>query len=854
MHKKIRVNLSLLPGFRVLVTYGLLFIIPIICSQCKSYTITEDPLERRLDKLLQIMSMQEKIEQLYYKTDGNDRLGIPQFTGSDGPHGIGNGAKGFTCFPVPIAMAATWDPNLILRVGRSISLEQASRERDRIAGPTLDLLIDPRMGRSAETIGEDPFLGGRIMEAFVMGQNTTSVFGSVKHYNLNTYERNRRTNDYLSDQRSLVEFWGYHWKRTIQHGGAMSVMCAYNWVNGEKCAENKYLIKHLLRDQWGFNYYTMSDWGGFSETGKALEAELDFCEGNDLYIKELPKGVQSGIYDSTLVDRAVRNVLRTKIMSGMMDGVPIIPKDVADGTENRKLAYESGLKSLVLLKNQDAILPLNGKTLKSIAVLGPNAANLPLDGNSSSKVVPPYTITVEESFKNRLGADKVSYSKGCNINDKDDSNFAEAIKIAKQAEYVIFVGGLDQTVEGEGYFLDKEADEKGGGKVSKPDRVSGTVLLPGLQNALIQEIAKVNPNIILVIFSGGICSVTPIEDKVKGILYGFYAGQEGGKAVTDVLFGDYNPSGKLPATMPKNDDQIMPIGPDFTDMVSKGTGYRWFDSQNLTPQYAFGYGLSYTQFEYTNIRANNENIKIGEPVNISFDLKNIGDKKGEEVAQLYLSSNPSTSKFPMPKKQLRDFEKIALKPGETKTITFQLESEDFYIYDETIASYHIPTGQYTVSIGGSSDNLKLQKDLLLIPQPSKPDLSIVNIKTIPAFPKVGDEVVFTASVINNGTKGTQLGEELLVKFFIDGQEVSYYLSNNISIPIGGMKMICAQGLNSKNWIAKDGSFKITALIERSAQLDLNNDNHSTIGILKIPNGKVISRPIYNMLNLNESQR
>ena len=306
---------------------------------------TINPLEKRLDELLAKMTTQEKIEQLYYLTDGNKRLNIPQFTGSDGPHGIGNNAKGFSSFPVTIAMAATWDPNLITRVGRAISQEQAARGKDRIAGPTLDMLIDPRIGRAPETIGEDPFLGGRISAAFILGQNTTSVFGSVKHYNLNTYEINRRTNDYLSDQRSLVEFWGLHWKRAIQFGGAMSVMCAYNWVNGDKCAENKYMIKTLLRDHWGFDYYTMSDWGGFKETGKALNAELDFCEGNDLYIKELPDGVKNDLFDISLVDRATRNILRTKIISGMMDGVPVIPASVIDSKEQRELVYESGFNS-----------------------------------------------------------------------------------------------------------------------------------------------------------------------------------------------------------------------------------------------------------------------------------------------------------------------------------------------------------------------------------------------------------------------------------------------------------------------------------------------------------------------------
>lgn len=816
-------------------------------SFCKVNRITEDPIDRKVEILLNAMTTQEKIEQLYYNTDGNKRLGIPQFTGSDGPHGIGNGAKGFTCFPVPIAMTATWDPSLIARVGRAISLEQAARGKDRIAGPTLDLLIDPRMGRAAETIGEDPFLGGRIMEAFVSGQNTTSVFGSVKHYNLNTYERNRRTNDYLSDNRSLVEFWGYHWKRTIQQGGAMSVMCAYNWVNGEKCAENKYLIKNLLRDHWGFNYYTMSDWGGFGDTGKALEAQLDFCEGNDLYIKELPEGVKNGTYDTSLVNIAVKNILRTKIMSGMMGGVPKISKDIIDSREHRNIAYESGLKSLVLLKNAEDILPLDKDKIKSIAIIGPNAAVLPLDGNSSSKVVPSYTISINESLNNLLGKHKIQYVKGCNINDDDNSNFEEAIEAAKNSEYVIFVGGLDQSIEGEGYFIDKEADEKGGDKVTKPDRVSGSVNLPGKQNELIRAISKVNPNVILVIFSGGICSVSPIANDVKGIVYAFYAGQEGGKAVVDVLFGKYNPSGKLPATMPKNDAQIIPIDPDFTNMVSKGVGYRWFDSQNLTPEYAFGFGLSYTKFSYSNIKINKQNIEAGDLVNVSFDLKNIGDVKGEEVAQLYLSLITSDADIPMPKKQLRGFKKILLEAGETKSISFQIEPEDLYIYSEIDSSYKVPEGDYKVQIGGSSDELPLNVDFNIRKGIPKPDLSLANIKTIPVFPKIGDEVYFIASLINNGTKATQIGEDHSIKFYIEGKEVATYFSNATTIPIGGMKMICAQGTNNRNWIAEKGEIKITAVIQSLDNKDLNVENNKTEAILEIPNGKAHSLYFHNLL-------
>lgn len=818
-----------------------------MCKAVNAQKTGENKLALRLDALMAKMTMQEKIEQLYYLTDGNDRLKIPQFKGSDGPHGIGNNAKCFSSFPVTIAMAATWDPNLVTRVGRAIALEQGARGKDRIAGPTLDMMIDPRVGRAPETLGEDPFLGGRISAAFVLGQNTTSVFGSIKHYNLNTYELNRRTNDYLSDERSLVEFWGAHWKRTIQYGGALSVMCAYNWVNGDKCAENKFLIKDLLRDHWGYNFYTMCDWAGFSNTSKALNSELDFCEGNDLYIKELPEGVKSGKFDTVLVNRAVRNVLRTKILSGMIDGVPRIDTSVIDGKENRALVYESGLKSLVLLKNEQHILPFSKNEMAAVAVIGPNAGVLPLDGNSSSKVSPSYRIPVYDGIKNIIGADKTQFAKGCNINDKDTTQFAAAIEAAKKSRYVVFVGGLDSTVEGEGYFLDKEADEKGGGTVTRPDRASQTVLLPGMQNRLINEIAKVNPNIITVVISGGICSVTPVIKNVKGVLYAFYPGQEAGKAIADVLFGNYNPSGKLPATMPKDDSQIIPINPDFRNMVSKGAGYRWFDGQHLTPEFAFGSGISYTNFQYSNIKINKPKAKIGDAIEVSFDLKNTGIMAGEEVAQLYLSMGKQIPLLAMPAKQLRGFQKTMLQPAQVKRITITLSPEELYIYNEQTKSYEVPTGDYIVHVGGASDKLPLKATFTLAPALLKADLLVTNIRTMPAFPKAGTPVVFMASVINKGTGALKKGDEYKLHFYVNGKEVAAYSTSNTIIPVGGMDMAVASGSGGKDWIGVDGKYAITATIEIAADKDLNAKNNTCQGELIIPNGKVIPLEIANIL-------
>jgi beta-glucosidase len=755
-------------------------------------------LDARIDGLLVQMSTQEKIEQLFYNTDGNTRLGIPQFTGSDGPHGIGNKAKGWSSFPVTLAMAATWDTGLIQRVGKAIALEQASRGRHRIAGPTLDLLSDPRNGRAPETIGEDPFLGGRITEGFLHGMNETAVFATIKHYNLNTYEANRETNNYAIDQRSLVEFWGEHWRRAVQDGGAQSIMCAYNLVNGDKCAENYNLIKTILRDLWGFRGYTMSDWGGFWSTEKAMAAELDFCEGADLYIKQMPGLVASGRITTAQLDQAAGNVLRTKILAGMIDGQPKVPAEMRDCPEHRELVYESGLKGIILLKNRDAILPLNPK-LKSVALIGPNADQMALDGHSSSAVIPSYTITPKQGLETLLGTNCVRYAKGCDINSTNRSLFAEAKRLAKESDVVIFAGGLDNTVEGEGYFI-------------KGDRIGGSVDLPGVQNELINELAAANSNLVLVVISGGPCAVSKVIKNVKGLLYAIYPGQEGGRALADILCGRANPSGKLPVTIPKSDAQLRPCTTNFQNIVREGLGYRWFDSQKLEPEFAFGFGLSYTTFKYENLRVSPDHAPAGQEITVQLDVTNTGQRAGEEVVQLYLSTGDISPAVAMPVKQLKGFKKVSLQPGETKHVTFTLTANELYIYDAVEGRYRVPTGEYIVGVGGSSDQLPLSKQFVLKPVTELPDLVVANIRTLPAFPKVGDRVQFVASVLNRGTGPTTTNKALSVSFRVDGKLVAWSPDLQQSIPAGGMALICgSQGAGGNaDWTFSQPKFSVQA--------------------------------------------
>jgi beta-glucosidase len=341
--------------------------------------------------------------------------------------------------------------------------------------------------------------------------------------------------------------------------------------------------------------------------------------------------------------------------------------------------------------------------------------------------------------------------------------------------------------------------------------------------------------------------VSPVINDVKGLIYAFYPGQEGGRAIADVLFGNYNPSGKLPATMPKDDSQIFPISPDFRNLVSKGVGYRWYDSQNLVPEFAFGFGLSYTTFEYSNVKVNNPNAKVGDNMVVSFDLKNTGTVTGEEVAQLYLSTVKIVPDLPMPKKQLRGFEKVFLNSGESKTIMISLSPEEFYIYNPETKSYQVPEGEYIAQVGGSSDNLPLKSNFTLTKAEPKADLSVWNIRTMPAFPKVGDEVVFMVSLINNGTAATNIGDDHLIHFYVDGKEVASYYSKSTTIPVGGMELACAQGLKGIKWKATNGNFKVTAKIEVDESKDLNPANNTCEAELQIPNGKVIPQEIVKII-------
>ncbi len=779
-------------------------------------------LETRIDSLISKMTLAEKILQLHqeggFNTADNPRLGIPGLIMSDGPHGVRNGDA--TSFPVSIGMASTWDRTLIRQVGIAMGQEFRGKGIHQMLGPSMDICRDPRYGRSPESGGEDSYLCAQITTSLIKGAQSTGCIATAKHYNANGKENNRVNNDVTISQRNLMEEFGLNFRTAVQEGGVLSVMNAYNLINGQKCAESPNLLTTILRDNWGYPFYVVSDWGSIWNTANAVNAGCNIDMGDTQYQDNLLNDANNNSVSISTIDNAVRSVLRTKILSGLLDYyLPGNGNDI-NSTAHQQLCLQAGRESLVLLKNQDNILTINKTTVKSIAVIGPSANICQTDASGSSFVTPFYSVSPVAGIINKIGAAKVTYYKGCDINSSDTSGFNSALTAAANSDYVVYVGGLDGTQEGEGF-----------------DRSSGSIVLPGQQELLINRLSQVNKNLICVIESGGICGLHDCIQNIKGLIYGFYPGQEGGNAIADLIFGDYNPGGKLPVTMPQSDLQLPNFDLDYDTKF--GAGYRWFDEMGYTPEFAFGYGLSYTTFKYSNLVVP-ASINLGQNIPVNIDVTNSGQLAGDEVVQLYTSHQ--NQNVWMPFKQLRGFQRITLLPGETKTVTFTLTNDDLYYFDESSNSYKVDPGNYTIRVGGSSDNLADSAIVNISLAPLKPDLVITNIKYFPRFPVKGDNVVFLAMVKNQGTAPSPSNTTHLVTFDVNGTEVSRSTEFKGSIPVGGMALICANTSADSTinaWSANQtGNFEVEATVNTDNSIDEiytdNNTCYDTITVIPKP--------------------
>lgn len=676
--------------------------------------------DSRARELVSRMTLDEKLDQLHGIRDDTHfrfvpplpRLGIPALQITNGPAGAGPGgtrpqAKA-TALPSPISLAATWDPTLARLNGTIIGAESRDIGNGLVEAPTINIARVPQNGRTFEGYGEDPYLAGQISVNNILGIQSQGVIANVKHYAANNQETNRFTVNEEIDERTLREIYLPAFEASVKQGHVASLMCAYNRVNGTYCCENSLLMNQILKTEWGFDGFITSDFGAVHSTVASANAGLDLEMPTGKYFgdNDLKSAVQSGRVPMSVIDDKLIRRFRAMISLGIFDHPPS-PKEIPakeDGAVARRLAEEG----MVLLKNQDGLLPLDAAKFKSIAVIGP-AAKAVASGGGSSHVVPLYTVGPVDGIRQRAG-DKVT------VTFADGSDIAQATSLARGADIAILMVG-DTTTEGRDH----------------------SISLDGNQDQLVKAIADANRQMVVVLKSGS-AVLMPWVEQVPAILEAWYPGEEDGNAVAAVLFGDFNPSGKLPITFPKNLEDVpantaeqypgagpvepyrnaefdvtakAPPGPGGVAHYSEGVfvGYRHYDAKDIAPLFPFGHGLSYTTFSFRDLKVSPRKVTLHgkqEPkVSVDLDVANTGNRTGAEVVQLYLGM-PSTSAVPQPPKQLKDFQKVTLNKGGHTHLHLVLDARSLSYWDVKSHAWVVAPGTYQVMVGASSRDIRVQ--------------------------------------------------------------------------------------------------------------------------------------------------
>jgi len=682
---------------------------PLPDSRFKDATL---PLEERVDSLISQMTLREKIAQTLHAAPPIPRLDVPAYNWwNECLHGVARAGKA-TVFPQAIGMAATFNSDLIFRVAEAIADEarakyhQALRQGNRgqyfgltYWTPNVNIFRDPRWGRGQETYGEDPYLTSRMGVAFCKGMqgddpNYLKLVATPKHFAVHSGPENMRHEfNAVVSQRDLRETYLPAFKACVQEAGAYSVMGAYNRTNGEPCCGSKTLLQDILRDEWGFRGYVVSDcWAirDFHQTHKvtaspaesAAMAVKNGCELNcgDMY-HNLMTAIDEGLITEAEIDVAVKRLFRARFKLGMFDPDDKVPyasisTAVVNCREHMDLARQVAQESMVLLKN-NGVLPLK-KDLAKIAIFGPNAMNIDaLLANYNGYA--PNMVTVVEGIINSVAAGTQVYiANGCELNGVEPINSVEIQwGLDEPNDAIIAVLGNTAAIEGEEPAV---AASDGGG-----DRAS--IDLPGRQLEMLKHLKKSAPRtpLILVVLSGSAVDLAWAVENCDAILYAWYPGEQGGNAVADVLFGDYNPAGRLPVTIVKSMDQLPP----FHDYAMKGRTYRFMEEE---PLFRFGYGLSYTSFSYSN-----QKVDGFDPMRISVDVSNDGGRAGDEVVQMYVRDVEAS--VPVPRRQLQGFKRIHLKAGETKRVSFELTPDQLVVFDDAGIPF-VEAGQFEISVGG----------------------------------------------------------------------------------------------------------------------------------------------------------
>lgn len=628
----------------------------------------------------------------YRAGGGCERLGVPAFYFTDGPRGVVRGES--TCFPCTMARGASFDRDLERRIGEVMGIEARAQGCNLSGAVCVNLLRHPAWGRAQETYGEDPYHLGEMGAALATGIQTHNVAATVKHFALNSIENARFKIDVRVDPRTLREVYLPHFKRIIDAGCA-SVMSAYNKVNGEYCGQNRELLTDILRGEWGFNGFVHSDWllGVYHPYGAA--AGLDVENPEPLrFGPRLVDAVKSGAIEPRVIDTACRRILTTLYrLAAADDPVEAYTPDLVASPAHRAVAHEAALKSTVLLKNA-GVLPLDGRSVRRVAVAGRLAALVNTGDRGSSNVRAPYVITALAGLREYCGESTVTYAG-------DEGDPAGAARAAAAADTAIVVVGYTAADEGE--FIPGEMS--GGTETPDANRrprppIGGDRDNLGLaadQIALVRAIASANPRTIVIVVAGSAVLMNEWIEEVPAVLQTFYSGMEGGRALPKLLFGEESPSGKLPFTVPQSADDL-PLFDKNADSIEYGPyhGYTLMEKSRRTPAFAFGFGLSYSRFGYRALKVRT----AAETIEVQVSVRNIGDMAADEIAQLYIG-------FPnriveRPGKLLRGFERVRLNPGETRTIRFSVAVETLRYYDAAARAWRIEPGAHAVYIGGSS--------------------------------------------------------------------------------------------------------------------------------------------------------
>lgn len=688
--------------------------------------------EERAKDLVSRMTLEEKTSQMLHSSAAIPRLGIPSYNWwGEALHGIARAGVA-TMFPQAIAMAATFCEDLIFKTADIISTEgrakfhEFQRKGDHgiykgltFWSPNINIFRDPRWGRGHETYGEDPYLTGRLGVAFIKGlqgdhPKYLKAAACAKHYAVHSGpEAERHSFNAIANQKDMWETYLPAFKECVQEADVEAVMGAYNRTNGEPCCGSKTLLQDILRDKWGFKGHVVSDcWAikDFHEfhhvtstapesVALALNNGCDVNCGNMYY--NLLIAYEEGLVTEEAIDRAVTRLMITRMKLGLFDSeesVPYasIPYELNDCKEHKEFALEMSKKSIVLLKNEDKILPIDKNTLKSIAVIGPNAdSRAALIGNYFGTA--SEYVTVLEGIREAINEDtRIYYAEGCPIYNEKASvlgekydRFAEAISAAERSDLVVMCLGLDADLEGE------EGDT--GNEFASGDKPN--LDLPGLQQELLERIHKTGKPIILVLLSGSALAVNWADENIPAIIQGWYPGSQGGRAIASLIFGDYSPSGRLPVTFYRSTEEL----PDFRDYSMENRTYRYMKQEALYP---FGYGLSYSKFEYSNLSLDQTNVDLGQDVNVSVVVKNVGNYEADEVVQLYLKDVEASVR--VPNWELKGVKRISLKPGEEVKLDFTVTARQMALIDNDGRCVLEP-GLFELFVGGSQPDSRSEK-------------------------------------------------------------------------------------------------------------------------------------------------